>query len=222
MFDFDVGKLMVIGGVALIVIGPKDLPRVMRQVGNVVGKMRRMASEFQTQFMDAMREADVDSVTKDLKADLDKAADAVRIESGFDPLKDVQADLNKVLEDVPPPELAKIPLAVEAEAPAAPPESLDAAMDAAQPTIEAANAFEDMTLEPPTPSHPGPHAEEAAQPPSRPGPHAEEAAQPPSRSMVQSSEVLPPFETPPAAAPQDEGSGFGGPAKSAQSTDLRA
>jgi sec-independent protein translocase protein TatB len=208
MFDFDVGKLMVIGGVALIVIGPKDLPRVMRQVGNVVGKMRRMASEFQTQFMDAMREADVDSVTKDLKADLDKAADAVRIESGFDPLKDVQADLNKVLEDVPPPELAKIPLAVEAEAPAAPPESLDAAMDAAQSPIEAANAFEDMTLEPPTPS--------------RPGPHAEEAAQPPSRSMVQSSEVLPPFETPPAAAPQDEGSGFGGPAKSAQSTDLRA
>ena len=233
MFDFDVGKLMVIGGVALIVIGPKDLPRVMRQVGNVVGKMRRMASEFQTQFMDAMREADVDSVTKDLKADLDKAADAVRIESGFDPLKDVQADLNKALADVPPPELAKIPLAVEAEANAAPPESLDAAMDAAQPPVEAANAFEDLTLEPPTPdlhaeeaaqppSHPGSHAEEAAQPPSRPGPHAEEAAQPPSRSMVQNSEARPPFETRSTSAPQDEGSGSGGPTKSAQSTDLRA
>ncbi len=163
MLDFDVGKLVVIGVVALVVIGPKDLPRVMRQVGNVVGKMRRMASEFQTQFMDAMREADVENVTKGLKADLDKAADAVRVESGFDPLKDVQSDLNKVLEDVPPPELAKIPLAVEAEAPAAPPESLDPAMDAAQPPVEAAsplteppveaaNVFEDMTLEPPTPA----------------------------------------------------------------------
>ena len=132
------------------------------------------------QVMDNLREADVDSVTKDLKADLDKAADAVRIESGFDPLKDVQADLNKALADVPPPELAKIPLAVEAAANAAPPESLDAAMDAAQPPVEAANAFEDLTLEPPTPDL---HAEEAAQPPSHPGSHAEEAAQPPSRTM---------------------------------------
>ena len=53
MFDFDIGKLMVVGIVALAVIPPKDLPRVMRTVGQVVGKMRRMAAEFQGQFMDA-------------------------------------------------------------------------------------------------------------------------------------------------------------------------
>jgi sec-independent protein translocase protein TatB len=68
MFDFDIGKLMVVAIVALAVIPPKDLPRVMRTVGQAVGKMRRMAAEFQGQFMDAMREADLESVRKELDA----------------------------------------------------------------------------------------------------------------------------------------------------------
>lgn len=59
MFEFDASKLIIIGIVALIVIGPKDLPRVLRQLGQAMGKMRRMAAEFQGQFMEAMREADV-------------------------------------------------------------------------------------------------------------------------------------------------------------------
>ena len=57
MFDFDAGKLIVIGIVALVAIPSKDLPRVLRQLGQLTGKMRRMAAEFQGQFMDAMREA---------------------------------------------------------------------------------------------------------------------------------------------------------------------
>ena len=74
MFDFDVGKLMVVAIVALAVIPPKDLPRVMRTVGQIVGKMRRMAAEFQGQFMDAMREADFDSVRRRSTAINDKAS----------------------------------------------------------------------------------------------------------------------------------------------------
>ena len=81
MFDFDFGKLMVVAIVALAVIPPKDLPRVMRTVGQVVGKMRRMAAEFQGQFMDAMREADLDSVRKELEALNEKA----KAETSFDP-----------------------------------------------------------------------------------------------------------------------------------------
>ena len=65
MFDFDVGKLLIFGIVALAVIPPKDLPRVMRTVGQVIGKMRRMAAEFQGQFMEAMKEADLESVKKE-------------------------------------------------------------------------------------------------------------------------------------------------------------
>ena len=67
MFDFDVGKLLVFGIIALVVIPPKDLPRVMRTVGQYVGKMRRMAAEFQGQFREAMREADLESVKKEIR-----------------------------------------------------------------------------------------------------------------------------------------------------------
>lgn len=55
MFDFfDTSKLLIIGVVALLVIPPKDLPSVLRQVGQAVGKLRRMAADFQNQFKDAL------------------------------------------------------------------------------------------------------------------------------------------------------------------------
>src|SRR5579871_5867403 len=94
MFDFDIGKLMVVGIVALAVIPPKDLPRVMRTVGQVVGRMRRMAAEFQGQFMDAMREADLESVRKELAELNDKA----KIDSAFDPVGMVRDDVTKAAE----------------------------------------------------------------------------------------------------------------------------
>ena len=55
MFEFDAGKFVLIAIVALIVIGPKELPRVMRQLGQAVGKLRRLSSDFQAQFMEVMR-----------------------------------------------------------------------------------------------------------------------------------------------------------------------
>ena len=94
MFDFDFGKLMVVAIVALAVIPPKDLPRVMRTVGQVVGKMRRMAAEFQGQFMDAMREADLDSVRKELEALNEKA----KAETSFDPAAMIRDDVTKAVE----------------------------------------------------------------------------------------------------------------------------
>ena len=68
MFDFDFGKLLIFGIVALAVIPPKDLPRVMRTVGQALRRVRRMAAEFQGQFMDAMREVELDSVKKELES----------------------------------------------------------------------------------------------------------------------------------------------------------
>lgn len=94
MLDFDAGKLIVIGVVALVVIGPKDLPRVMRQVGQTVGKLRRMAAEFQHQFMDAMREADM----ADVKEEMAKIAETAKIDVAFDPLKDVRNQIGGALE----------------------------------------------------------------------------------------------------------------------------
>lgn len=67
MFDIAWSELMLIGAVALVVIGPKDLPKAMRTVGQAVGKIRRMAGEFQGQFNDAMREAELHELKKQVE-----------------------------------------------------------------------------------------------------------------------------------------------------------
>jgi sec-independent protein translocase protein TatB len=66
MFDFDVGKLLLIGVVALIFIPPKDLPAALRQLGRIVGQARRMAADFQGQFSEAMREAELSQIKDEL------------------------------------------------------------------------------------------------------------------------------------------------------------
>jgi sec-independent protein translocase protein TatB len=64
MFDLSSGKLILIGVIALVVIGPKELPGVLRQVGRAVAKLRTMAGEFRQQFDEAMREAELGDVAK--------------------------------------------------------------------------------------------------------------------------------------------------------------
>ena len=91
MFDLDSGKLLIIGIVALIVIGPKELPGVMRQVGNALGEVRRMAAEFQGQFMEAMRESELE----ELKKDVEKMSQTANF-ANFDPLAEVKTQLNEV------------------------------------------------------------------------------------------------------------------------------
>ena len=94
MFDFDVGKLLIFGIVALAVIPPKDLPRVMRTVGQTIGKMRRMAAEFQGQFMEAMKEADLESVKKELSA----IEESAKVNSAFDPAMAMRQEITHAVE----------------------------------------------------------------------------------------------------------------------------
>lgn len=109
MLDFDAGKLLIIGVVALVVIGPKDLPRVLRQVGQWVGKLRRMAHEFQGQFMEAVKEADL----QDLREEVAKLQDTASIDVHFDPARDIQTELTKAVET---PAAVAAPAPVEAPA----------------------------------------------------------------------------------------------------------
>jgi sec-independent protein translocase protein TatB len=64
MFDIGWSELVVIAVVALIAIGPKELPGVLRMVGQWMSKARKMAGEFQGQFQEAMREAEMADVKK--------------------------------------------------------------------------------------------------------------------------------------------------------------
>ncbi|MBH5398107.1 twin-arginine translocase subunit TatB [Bradyrhizobium sp. CNPSo 4010] len=90
MFDIGWSELVLIGVVALIAIGPKELPGVLRMVGQWMGKARKMAAEFQGQFQEAMREAEM----ADLKKSFDEVKEAA---TGFNPLTSLQQDVSDAL-----------------------------------------------------------------------------------------------------------------------------
>jgi sec-independent protein translocase protein TatB len=121
MFDIGWSELVLIAVVALIAIGPKELPGVLRMIGQWMGKARKMAAEFQGQFQEAMREAEM--------ADLKKSFDEVReAASGFTSnnlMTSLQKDVTEALrvDDVAKPaEAAETPAieppATSGEAPA--------------------------------------------------------------------------------------------------------
>jgi sec-independent protein translocase protein TatB len=88
MFGLGWGEMVVIGIVALIAIGPKELPTVLRSAGHWMGKIRRMANEFQGQFQEALREAELTDLKK-------HADDIVSDFSKFDPVADTQKEVEK-------------------------------------------------------------------------------------------------------------------------------
>jgi sec-independent protein translocase protein TatB len=127
MFDISWGKLVIIGVVALIVIGPKDLPAVLRTLGQWMTKIRRMAAEFQGQFNEAMREAEM----ADLKKQFDETT--TTLNSALDP-SGFKTDMEKLIND---------PMGTEASAtstPATPPS------DPATPGSEAAPPTDPVAL----------------------------------------------------------------------------
>jgi sec-independent protein translocase protein TatB len=64
MFDLSWSEMLVVAVVALVVIGPKDLPRLVREIGRWAGKARAMARDFQRSFDDMVREAELDDIRK--------------------------------------------------------------------------------------------------------------------------------------------------------------
>jgi len=131
MFDIGWSELVVIAVVALIAIGPKELPGVLRTVGAYMGKIRRMASEFQGQFQEAMREAEM----ADLKKSVDEMTDVAKGFTDFDPLASVKKEVDSFAADP----LATTPPASaspEAAAPGTPaPMSSDATIPQSSPAI---------------------------------------------------------------------------------------
>ena len=97
MFDIGWGELLVIGIVALIAIGPKELPTVLRTLGQYMGKVRRMAAEFQGQFQDALREAEV----ADLKKQAEDLTSSVTDFTNFDPVAKAKTDIESAFAEPP-------------------------------------------------------------------------------------------------------------------------
>ena len=99
MFNIGWSELLVIGIVALIVIGPKELPVALRTLGQWMAHIRRMASEFQNQFHEAMREAEL----ADLKKEVDDMTAKAQSYAHFDPIEDIRKDIENAA--APPPAL---------------------------------------------------------------------------------------------------------------------
>src|ERR1700737_3215521 len=93
MFDIGWSEFVVISVVALIALGPKELPGMLRMVGQWMGKARRMAAEFQGQFQEAMREAEM----ADLKKTFDEVKEAATGFSGNNVMPSLQKDVNEAL-----------------------------------------------------------------------------------------------------------------------------
>src|ERR1700689_5670787 len=93
MFDISWTEVLLVGIVALIVIGPKELPGVLRTLGQYTRKVRGMAAEFQNQFQEAMREAEM----TDLKKQVDDMAHDIK---SYDPLKSAREDVENIGKDL--------------------------------------------------------------------------------------------------------------------------
>ncbi len=104
MFDIGGGELLVIAVVALIAIGPKELPAVLRMVGQWMGKARKMAAEFQGQFQEAMREAEM----ADLKKSFDEVKEAATGFTSGNVMTSLEKDVGNALriDDIDKPAVA--------------------------------------------------------------------------------------------------------------------
>lgn len=116
MFELDWGKLVIIGIVALIAIGPKELPTVLRTLGLWMGKIKRMANEFQGQFQEALREAEM----TDLKKQAEDLHSTVKDFTSFDPTADAQQAVDHAAEGAGQPASVEAPVVAAPATPAEP------------------------------------------------------------------------------------------------------
>jgi len=127
MLDVGWTEILVIAIVLIIVVGPKDLPQMLRTFGRMMSKMRGMASDFRQQFDEALREADLEDVKKTI-GEAQKLNPLNTIRDAVNPLRqmgnDIKADLQKTTSSVsssssaanPVDSVSNAPVAVPSEA----------------------------------------------------------------------------------------------------------
>ena len=130
MFDIGGSELLLIGVVALVVIGPKELPGVLRTLGRTSSKLRQMAGEFRAQFDEAMREAELHDTKNEVGKALDATSTAMR--AGFNPLAAIRDEIKGAVDRVRVDPAPPAPASVGETGPVVPPAPL-AAIDLPPP-----------------------------------------------------------------------------------------
>src|SRR5262245_3785093 len=138
MFDITSSKLLILGIVALIVIGPKDLPALLRTIGKYMGIIKRHAADFRAQFDEAMRESELEQLKKEVeKVGSETEATIRSAELSVDQqLMEARHDVDALMGAETKPAAAADPLAHEA--PGLPTTSADAGGDGAPPALNGA------------------------------------------------------------------------------------
>lgn len=94
MFDIGWTELLMVAVVAILVVGPKDLPRMLRSFGNTIGGLRRMASEFQGQFNEALREAEQQAGLDEAKKSMSGLSNPLGdVDTKLDPLAGIDKEI---------------------------------------------------------------------------------------------------------------------------------
>ncbi len=148
MLDLSWGEILVIGAVAVIFIGPKELPGALRTAGKFIGKARTMAREFQNNVDDMIRDAELDEVKKQVTTATSLASGGIggAIQNVVDP----KGDLQKALA---PPDLSMTPSPSPSPAPAASAAAVPPP-PAPQPAIQTPAPVADAPAPAPTPVKP--------------------------------------------------------------------
>lgn len=107
MFDIASGELILVALVALLVIGPKDLPRALRFVGNWIGKARRVAGQFRSGFDEMVRQSELEELEKKWAAENERI-----MREHPSPTPDYESE--------PPPQMTETAATVETASPTAP------------------------------------------------------------------------------------------------------
>ncbi len=119
MFDIGWPVMAVVAVIALVIIGPKDLPRILRYAGRWAGKARKVAREFQRNFDDMVRESELDEV----KTSIEKASSfnpVKDIGNSIDPTGELKTEIESLTKDegeLPKPDAAKAHDETKADAP---------------------------------------------------------------------------------------------------------
>jgi sec-independent protein translocase protein TatB len=116
MFDIGWTEMLVIAIVMIVVVGPKDLPKMLRTFGRTTAKMRGMAADFQKQFNDALKEAELDDVKKSVDS-LKSLNPAAEIRKQLNPFEQAAADVRSGVDAVMKPKPAVDPVTPAASTP---------------------------------------------------------------------------------------------------------
>lgn len=116
MFELGWTEMLVIAIVLIVVVGPKDLPKMLRTFGRMMGKMTSMAGDFRKQFDEAMREAELEDVKKTIDS-ARKLNPTSEIRKALSPMEKAAEDVRKGLEVASKP---KVPAPDAGAAPAEP------------------------------------------------------------------------------------------------------